>query len=41
VSSGYSDNALLSNYEHHGFRASLPKPFTLEDIQTVLARLMR
>ncbi len=40
VSSGYSDNALVSNYAQHGFRAFLPKPFRLEDLQTVLGSLM-
>ena len=41
VSSGYSDNALVSNYAQHGFRAFLPKPFRLDDLQTVLGNLMR
>jgi CheY-like chemotaxis protein/anti-sigma regulatory factor (Ser/Thr protein kinase) len=41
VSSGYSDNALVSNYAQHGFRAFLRKPFSLEDLQTVLGTLMR
>ena len=41
VSSGYSDNALVSNYAQHGFRAFLPKPFSLESLQTVLGSLMR
>ncbi len=40
VSSGYSDNALVSNYAQHGFRAFLPKPFRLEDLQAVLGSLM-
>ncbi len=41
VSSGYSNNALVSNYAEHGFRAFLRKPFSLEDLQTVLGSLMR
>ena len=41
LSSGYSDNALLSNYAQHGFKAFLPKPFTVEDLQAVLGSLMR
>jgi PAS domain S-box-containing protein len=41
LSSGYSDNTLLANYEQHGFRAFLPKPFSLEVLQTVLGSLMR
>jgi CheY-like chemotaxis protein len=41
VSSGYSDNALVSNYEQHGFRAFLQKPFSLESLQSVLGSLMR
>ena len=41
VSSGYSDDALLSNYAQHGFKAFLHKPFSMEQLQTVLGKLMR
>jgi PAS domain S-box-containing protein len=41
VSSGYSDKALVSNYAQYGFRAFLPKPYSLESLQTVLGSLMR
>jgi CheY-like chemotaxis protein len=41
VSSGYSDKALVSNYAQYGFRAFLPKPFSLESLQAVLGSLMR
>jgi PAS domain S-box-containing protein len=41
VSSGYSDKALVSNYAEYGFRAFLPKPFSLESLQAVLGSLLR
>jgi len=41
VSSGYSDNALVSNYQQHGFRAFLQKPFSLESLQAMLGSLMQ
>jgi len=41
VSSGYSDNALVSNYEQHGFKAFLQKPFSLESLHAVLGDLMQ
>jgi CheY-like chemotaxis protein len=40
ISSGYSDNALIANYNGHGFKAFLPKPYTLENLQAVLGSVM-
>lgn len=40
ISSGYSENAAVSNYAAHGFRAVLPKPYTLESLQAVLGPLI-
>jgi CheY-like chemotaxis protein len=32
VSSGYSENPVMANYQKHGFKGILKKPYTLEDI---------
>ena len=36
VSSGYSDDAALSNYRKLGFRAFLKKPYNMEELQNTL-----
>jgi two-component system cell cycle sensor histidine kinase/response regulator CckA len=36
VSSGYSDEALVSNYADHGFKAFLHKPFSFDGLRTAL-----
>ena len=36
VSSGYSDDAALSNYRKQGFRAFLKKPYNMEELQNTL-----
>ena len=40
VSSGYSDDAVLASPDTHGFFAALPKPYTTEQLERVLARLL-
>ncbi len=40
VSSGYSDDAALSNYRDQGFRAFLKKPYNLIDLQITLNSLL-
>jgi len=40
VSSGYSDDTVVSEYQEHGFRAFLKKPYVLGDLQNVLNSLM-
>jgi PAS domain S-box-containing protein len=40
VSSGYSEDAVMSDYRSHGFRAVLPKPYSAEQLRTVVARLL-
>jgi CheY-like chemotaxis protein len=40
VSSGYSDNAVISNYAEHGFCAFLRKPYHLDELRDILARVM-
>ncbi len=36
VSSGYSDNNVMQNYKAFGFDASLPKPFTVKELENTL-----
>ncbi len=36
VSSGYSKDDTITNYKNYGFRASLPKPYKLETLNSVL-----
>jgi len=40
VSSGYSEDAALSDYREQGFRAVLNKPYTLADLQNVVNSLL-
>jgi len=36
VSSGYSNDPIMSEYEKHGFKAVLPKPYTIESVNKIL-----
>jgi two-component system cell cycle sensor histidine kinase/response regulator CckA len=36
VSSGCMEDPLVTDFESHGFRAVLPKPFTIEDLKQSL-----
>ncbi|MEK6698262.1 MAG: PAS domain S-box protein [Nitrospirota bacterium] len=40
VSSGYSDEAALSNYREHGFRAFLKKPYNMDELQNTLSNML-
>ena len=40
VSSGYSDNAMLSKYQLHGFQSCLKKPYGLEALKWTLDSLL-
>ncbi|NTW89189.1 MAG: PAS domain S-box protein, partial [Desulfobulbaceae bacterium] len=40
VSSGYSDDATISNNEKQGFKASLGKPYNLNELREMLNRLL-
>ncbi len=40
VSSGYSDNAVVADYEKYGFKARLNKPYKLEDLRETLNALL-
>ncbi|HWB60824.1 MAG TPA: response regulator [Chthoniobacteraceae bacterium] len=39
VSSGYSNDPVMANYEEHGFNGVLPKPYTMENMVRVLKQL--
>ena len=41
VSSGYSENDIMSNFSEYGFKDAIPKPYTLEDVQSVLSKVMK
>ena len=38
--SGYVDSPVILEPERHGFKAALPKPFDVETLQEILARVM-
>lgn len=40
VASGYSHDPIMANYESFGFHGFLPKPFQLEDLQTVIHQIL-
>lgn len=41
VASGYSNNPVMANYRQEGFSAALAKPYRLEDISSVLEKMLR
>ncbi len=41
VSSGYSHDPLLAEYQEYGFRARLEKPFRLQDVRRVINQSLR
>ena len=41
VSSGYSDNPVVSHYREYGFSAVLSKPYTLSDLRDCLNALLK
>ena len=40
VSSGYSDDPIVANYADYGFKASLSKPFEMEELSGLLHSLL-
>ncbi len=40
VSSGYSSDPILSNYRQHGFKDILSKPYALDQLKSVLNRVL-
>jgi CheY-like chemotaxis protein len=41
VSSGYNTDPVLANFRDHGFAGVLPKPFKIQDLTALLARLVK
>jgi PAS domain S-box-containing protein len=39
ISSGYSDNEIMSKYDEYGFKGVIKKPFRMEDIEKILIKL--
>ncbi len=40
VSSGFSEDAILSNYRDYGFTATLPKPYKVEELSDILGNVL-
>jgi PAS domain S-box-containing protein len=40
VSSGYSNDSVMTNYEEHGFKAAIEKPFQLEKLKKIIAKVL-
>ena len=36
LASGYTDNSVMMEYEDHGFKATVTKPYSIDDISSVL-----
>jgi len=39
VSSGYSNDPVMSNYQQYGFKAVIPKPYTKNQLEKVLSKI--
>ncbi len=40
VSSGYSDDPVLAHYKDYGFKASIPKPYRMQELSEILSELL-
>ena len=40
ASSGYSNDPIMANHAHYGFRAVLPKPYTLSELERILLSII-
>jgi hypothetical protein len=40
VSSGYSNDPIMADYPHYGFKAVIAKPYGPEDLLRVLAEVL-
>ena len=40
VSSGYSQNSILANYQRHGFRAVIAKPYSTAELNQILHKVV-
>ncbi|MDH5647122.1 MAG: ATP-binding protein, partial [Candidatus Heimdallarchaeota archaeon] len=41
VSSGYSNDPLISNYRDYGFKGVINKPFDLDDLQAIITKIFK
>ena len=41
VSSGYSDDDIMSNFSKYGFTDAVPKPYTLDNVKSALDRVLK
>ncbi len=41
VSSGYSDDTIMSNFSEYGFKAAIPKPFRLHEVAGILSEIVK
>jgi len=40
VSSGYSSDPVMANYQRHGFQGRVPKPYVAEDLSSVVKKIL-
>ena len=40
VATGYSNDPIISNFREHGFRGSLSKPFSMDELNTALREVI-
>jgi two-component system, cell cycle sensor histidine kinase and response regulator CckA len=40
VCSGYFNDPVLANYEEHGFRGAMAKPYQMADLESVLKKIL-
>ncbi|MFA6810515.1 MAG: response regulator, partial [Desulfoplanes sp.] len=40
VSSGYAEDPILSHFEEYGFKGMITKPYTMQELQTVLHKVL-
>ena len=38
IASGYAENPIVKNFREYGFVGALPKPFTIDQLQELLAK---
>lgn len=41
VSSGYSDDPIMANFEEYGFKGMISKPYKIKDVQTILSAVLK
>ena len=40
VSSGYSNDPVMANYEEHGFKGVLTKPYSMKDLSILMSAIL-